>query len=240
MLDELFSDSWSLYQANFYSIAAIVLPLVVPAEIFVTYYEFTFLDEHSSSLASLAPSAIVLPFYALFSATLVFFVYSVVLNQKLAISKAWEMGLKAWMPYLLLNVVVILLCGLGSLLLIVPGIYALIKFSFAGFEMLLRGQSLGSSLNLSWQRTEGYKGKLFVGLVVLVAIRLPITAFVRTFVPGSTDYLLIYTVTNILSALIDAYFVIYVFRVYWLAGEQHNKSFKDAASRQDASDAGAP
>ena len=225
MISELMSDSWSLFKAQFGVIMAIALPVVIPSEIFVTYYEYTFLDEQSSFLETLAPIAVVLPLYTLYTAALIFFISSAVSERKLAIGEAWEMGLKAWMPYLLLNIVVILICGLGLVALVVPGVYLALKFAFAGFEMLLHDHDLKASLALSWKRTDGYKGKMFAGGAIVFAIfYLPYATVSNMIDPAGKDYIVFYTIGNVLFSIVGIYLLIYVFRVYWLAGEQHNKS----------------
>jgi len=77
-------------------------------------------------------------------------------------------------------------------------------------------------MKLSWSRTTGYGGTLLVGGLIFLG-----TAYVAygligiLFDTSSLGYLFVYTVTNILSSLLGALFTVFVFRVYWLAMEQH-------------------
>ena len=235
MITELLSQSWGFFKIHFNEIVAIIFPFVIPVEVFVALYEYFVLTEHSSFLDRLVPYAAPFLVYPVFEIALIFYVASVITDKPISISSALRLGIRFWIPYIVLTILIILVVGLGIVLLIIPGIYFVLKLLFASFELLLKGKKPIESLESSWERTKGYVGKLLGGgLIIFGIFYIPYWILGSLFDSKTTAYLLFYTMGNILASLMGAVFIIFVFRVYWLAGEQHNKSLNTDPSRAGA------
>lgn len=74
--------------------------------------------------------------------------------------------------YLLAAILYSLMVGLGTLLLIVPGIILAIKFQFFGYFIVDKNAGPIESLKQSWEITTGVKWKLFLFGLVIFAINL--------------------------------------------------------------------
>ncbi len=79
----------------------------------------------------------------------------------------------------------------GFILLIIPGIYLLVRFSFAYYALMIEQRSAFDSLSRSWQLTQGHWWKLFWALLVLfLAIFIPALIVLIIFAlidPGGAD-----------------------------------------------------
>ena len=143
--------------------------------------------------------------------------------------------MKFWVPYLAMFVINMAIVLMGLTLLIIPGIYIALRLSFAPFELLLEGLKPIDSLRSSWKLTKGHVGQILGGgIVIYFSFFVPFGVLGTLFDQSSVVYLVYYTIGSIFSSLVGALFTIFVFRIYWLVGEQHNKSLNS-----DAGDAGA-
>jgi len=181
------------------------------------------------------PDLIFLFVSPIYSIAVIFYIASVITDEAISIHAAWRLGIKFWLPYFVLLVHYLVLMGVGLLFLIIPGVYLGIRFSFAFFELLFVGKNPKDALKISWEKTKGHEGTILGGgLILMACFYFPVFILSSLFDPTSMAYWLFYSLVNILESLFGALFTIFMFRIYWQAEVQHNKSLN-----MDASDAGA-
>lgn len=87
--------------------------------------------------------------------------------------------------YFLAQMVVGLMVLVGLLLMIVPGIYWSLKYTFVPYLVIDKKAGVGEALRISGQMTEGIKWKLLVFLMITMLFNL---GGVMLFFCGSADY----------------------------------------------------
>ena len=80
------------------------------------------------------------------------------------------LAIKFIIPFTMLMLLVFLLAGISALAFIIPGIYVLVKYSFAGFNLLLDKTSITGAGKLSWEQTTGYGWTLLSGVMVFILV----------------------------------------------------------------------
>lgn len=232
MLNKLLLDSWRFFANHFRVLAIIVLAIVLPIEIFASGYEYFFLDPEPTTQQLLMlriPSIIAAPIY---SVAVVFYLASIVYNKPLGIAALWQLGLKFWLVYFILSLLIGIMAGFGLVLFILPGIFLLAKFAFAQFDLLLNGTNPIVALKNSWQQTTGYTLTLLGGYIViavmLFAVYLVFASLLQLFNFDATAlqgqksaFLIIYElVLTVTYNLLELLLTIFAFRVYDLARNQ--------------------
>lgn len=216
-------ESWSFFSDHFAIIAWIILPWVVPLEIAATIFEYFVFSRDVSLLVMFLPSLVLLALSLIWSAALIFYIASVASFEPVSVQESWRLGIRHWMPMIMLSVMVYLLMGIGLMLLIIPGIIVGTKLSFAYFELLLNQENPFVSMQLSWRKTRGYFGLIFAaGLIFVVCVWVVYGLLALAFDPNGFPYLFFQTVMNIGSAFLGAFFTVFIFRVYWLAVQENN------------------
>ena len=204
-------DSWALFKNNILGITLIVLPILAPIEIFIAIYEYNFIG---------------FSVYPVYAAGTVFYVASIVSGQRINIKTALKLGLKYWFPYLLLSIIVGLLSSFGFVLLIIPGIIILVRYAFAEFELLLKGQSLLNSMRSSWDDTKQYmwvilRGYIIITLSLYFSYYFSYYSFQSIFEDQtSVLYWSLCILVDVIYAIFTMLYVIFAFRIYSFSQEQ--------------------
>lgn len=232
MLNNLLLDSWRFFANHLRVIVIIVLPIVVPIEVFAAVYEYYFLGDQPTMQQLLMlriPSIIASPIY---SVAVVFYIASVVYNKPLGLGALWQLGVKFWFAYFTLSLLIGILAGFGLLMFILPGIFLLAKFAFAPFDLLLNGSNPIDAIKHSWQQTTGHTATILGGYAVIAVMLLGGYLILATIISAAYgDYATMQeqksaflTVYNLLLSLafsiLEFFFTIFAFRVYDYAKTQ--------------------
>ena len=121
----------------------------------------------------------------------------------------------SWREFLRLLVVQFLYClaiMLGTLALIIPGLYIASKYAFADFEAILNDKPIFSSLSESWKNTEGIVGRLMMIFVFSCGLDIAISSIIEPSEDAST---LLYFVTETLYGLISYSLMIFTYIIYF-------------------------
>lgn len=128
-------------------------------------------------------------------------------------------GLSGFWPYLGLAIVSGLGTSLALILLIIPGIIVMIRWSAANGFLIGSDKAIVDSLSASWEATRGHSWPIFfAGLIVLVALAMFLVVVVGLASIGSQ--LLGEALSAVAEALLGAVFMILAANVYFLVDEE--------------------
>lgn len=209
MVASLLSDSWSFYKKHILAILALVLPVIVPVEI------LTLVLEHSSDGQEyewLIWTISVLA-YPLYGVAIVYYIASIISGDYLPHKSLWLLGIKYWLPFLLLNIISVIAIIIGFILLIVPGIIISIRLAFSQFELLLNRQGPLEAMRLSWINTKDHMAVIFAGFCVITAV-IYLPFFALSYLLHMNSFWGLEGLLNIICTVADIFYVVFAFRVY--------------------------
>jgi hypothetical protein len=160
-------DAWYFYSRNLLSIALLCLPLLA-IEAVVTY-----LLGQSLAKEQVMPYSLMvgLMFSPLYNAALILFLASRTTGQFPPLTQLWAAALRLWPVYALLTGLSAMLLMLGLSLLVLPGVWLMVKISFAEFLLVLRGRSPLDALRESFTLTRGHFWQI---LLCMFAVMIPL------------------------------------------------------------------
>ncbi len=224
MLEKFLMDSWSFFKKHVVALSIIVLPIVVPIDVFIALYEYFLASEEYVFYEQVVPMAISIIAYPIYAVGVVFYLASNVSGEILATNTLWRLGVKFWFPYLVLSILVSLAIALGFVLLIVPGIILVIRYSFSEFDLLLNQSKPLNAMRNSWGATKEYVWVIFGGYVVITPVLyLPYLLVSLLFDESSLSYFVLETVSDIIYSVLSILYTIFAFRVFEFAKLQHNQ-----------------
>lgn len=149
-----------------------------------------------------------------FLVRLIRFFHSVVSGEEYTHS----VSLSAWLGLLSVSILYGLAVVIGSMALIIPGIFFAAKYGFSTFESVLNDKGAIAAMSVSWRKSKGFAGKMMLGssLIVLLTIlvSLPL-AYLQdaSFFIRFTGGILI----ELISSTLMLFTMVFYFRVYTLA-----------------------
>lgn len=125
-------------------------------------------------------------------------------HQSVGILESFRKALPKLGVYLWANLLVGLATVTGLVLLVVPGIYLMISFSFVSYLVLLENQKGIPALKLSRQMVKGYWWKVFIRVLFLIFVMLILFVgqYLVGFVLSFADQMIIDFVDGLLSAIV--------------------------------------
>lgn len=232
MLYKLLLDSWRFFRNHLRVLAFIILPIVLPIEIFAAIYEYHFLGDEPTMQELLMlriPAIIAAPIYSI---AVVFYIASIIDNKPLSLGSLWQLGIRYWLMYFIMSFMIGIMAGFGLLLFILPGLFLLAKVAFAQFELLLHGHSPPEALRRSWQRTTGYTLTIMGGYVLIAALFIFLYMLLNVLITGlypnyavlleqkSAVPIVFSLMVTVIFAVLECLFTIFAFRVYDEARKQ--------------------
>ena len=222
-LQALLLDSFRFFRNHILSILLIIVPVVFPIEMFRDHYAAS-LGGQEANLSSEFPVLLMgLLAYPIYAGGVIFFMASVISGNRLKVRSCWLLGLKYWGPFLLLSLLLGMVTGLGFVLFIVPGVIALVRFSFAEFDLLLKGQSPLDALRRSWDTTRPHFWLILSGyLIIFAAFYVPYFGLIFVLEDLEVELGIFEILLDSLYAVLSVLFTIFRFRVYDLLNERRN------------------
>ncbi len=167
---QLISQSWQVFKKNWqaYYKAFGVMFLVQLISNFVVSYASS---NMSSSLvvAIVQISASVLNM--IMAMGLIQIVLKIVRGQEFELSELFEQTGKFW-RYLGAGLLVALIVGVGLILLVIPGIIWMLKYSFVPYLIIDQDLSVTEALKASAKMTQGFKWQLFFYIFLIFGLNL--------------------------------------------------------------------
>jgi len=215
MLWQCLTDSLTFFKNNLFALCAIILPIVIPVEVFSAVFEHFFITEESSLWVYSLPILLMLFAYPLYGVGVVFYMAATIDGNPITTKTAWAWGLKFWAPYLLLSILVSFAVVMGLMVFIIPGIVLAVRYAYAEFELLFNNKTPIQAIKLSWASTRESFWVLFGGYVVLATFLIAPLFIIGPMLDGEgLMYEVIDTVINIVSSVLEMLFTIYAYRVY--------------------------
>ncbi len=222
-LQGLLLDSFRFFRNHLFSILLIIVPVVFPIELFRARYADSLAGQESNLASDLPMLALGLLAYPIYAGGIIFFMASIISGDRLNVRSCWLLGLKYWGPFLLLSLLLGAITGLGFVLFIVPGVIALARFSFAEFELLLKGRNPADALRTSWDATRPYFWLILGGyLIIFAAVYVPYFGLIFVLEDLKVELGIFEVLLDTLYAVLSAFFTVFRFRVYDLVNERRN------------------
>jgi len=230
MLKKLLVDSWIFFKIHVVALSLIILPIVVPIAIFTAIYQYSFASEESLLPEQIIPMAVSFIAYPIYMIGVVFYIASVVSGEYLGTKTLWKLGVKFYLPYIFLFVLLIFTQIFGYILLIIPGIIFTVRFTFSEFHLLLNKCKPVVAMRNSWETTKEYMWVILGGYAVIaIVLYVPYYLIVSIFDESSIFSLILVTTLSIVFSVLNILYTIFAFRVFELTNMQHNQSLnKDA------------
>lgn len=216
-MQNLLLDSWNFFRNHYMAIGLIVLPLFVPVVVFDVVYNHYFITDDSDLFVQLVPGFFALLAYPVYTGGTILYIASAVEGKTMDIQSCWSEALKFWLPFTFMSLLLGLALTAGFLLLIIPGIILVGRYSFAEFELLLNKKSPLDAMSSSMAATKKYVWNLLAGYLVLAVI-IDGSHYLLGALGGGSPVLdsvltIVYAVPGVMST-------IFAFRVYDLAREE--------------------
>ncbi|MDH4608231.1 YciC family protein [Pseudomonas sp. BN102] len=149
---ELLRDSWYFFSRNVGEIVLLCLPAIF-IEAISQQGLIAWLGPDKSQGASIVLSML---FYPVYIGALIIFVDSRSHRIRLKPRQVMEMALFRWPSFAVLAAISTLLIMVGVWMLILPGVYVMIKLAFAEYLLVLEGKSPLDAIKESFELTKGH------------------------------------------------------------------------------------
>jgi len=222
-MQNLLLDSWNFFRNHYVAIGLIVLPLFVPVAIIEALYSHYVITDDSDFLVQLVPAFFALLAYPVYTGGTIFYIASTVKGEAMDIPTCWIEALKLWMPFTFMSILLGLALTAGFLLLIIPGIILIGRYSFASFELFLNKKTPLHALGSSIAATKEYVWTILGGYLVIGLI-LDGSHFLLGALGGNSP--LLNSLLAIVYAVPGSMYTIFAFRVYDLAREKEDKGIE--------------
>lgn len=158
------ADSWHFFKSNLINLIRLIVPLLLSAGIaFVLITNYAQDIKHIAYLAMI-PYVLVFPIY---QCVLILYISSTLKNEILPVKQYYQLALQLWIPLLGLYILSAIAFATGFLLLIIPAIIVIVRFSFAEFYCVLYKKHPIEAFKLSWHSTKEYQGIIFTGFIIV-------------------------------------------------------------------------
>ena len=224
MLKRFLMDSWSFFVNHAMALSMIILPIVVPIDVFTTLYQYFLASEEFVFSEQVILMAIGFIAYPLYAVGVVFYIASNISGEALATKALWKLGAKFWLPFLVMSILIGFSLMFGLVLLIVPGIILLIRYAFSEFDLLLNKSKPLDAMKNSWDATKEHMWIIFGGYAVITLfLYVPYYFANLIFDESGISYLVLETVLNIVYSVLGVLYTIFAFRVYEFAKLQQGE-----------------
>ena len=160
-------DSWYFFSHNLAAIARLCLPLIVLEGLLLQQVSSLVPAESATYWRLLAG----LLFYPLYSAALILFLAARSQGQQPRRRDLLAAGLRLWPRFALLAGLNTLAILLGASLLVLPGLWLMVKLAFAEYLLVLRGLSPLKALQESFEMSTGYFWPM-LGCILIIMLPL--------------------------------------------------------------------
>lgn len=217
---EILKESLFFFKSNVRSICAIVLPLIIPLEIFYGICDALY-QGNNDSILWLA-SGVGLLLTPVYQGALILFLASVLTDEYLPVKTCYQRALKFWLPLMAVYILSSLATAAAFMLLIIPGLIVLGRLAFAEFYCLFHHQSGYEALLASWKSRRNEQWQLVAGLLLIpVAITVPLL-LLESFLDllGLAGPVFTF-VSGVVSSVLFTLSTIFAFRMYTLEPDRY-------------------
>ena len=235
MVKSALMDSWNLFTNNILGISLIVLPIIIPIEILTSIYTYNLPEAETVTAEEFYPLSISLLFYPIYSVAVVVYISSVVNNNTYTLGQLYKSGLRFYISFAIMSILIGLIFFGGLLLLILPGIYFLIRYTLSEFYLVLEEAKPLDAMRKSWEISNNYIITLFLGYIVIALCLTSPALALNYFLEEGTDiYHLVNTGENIVFSVLNTFYTIYAYRIYEHSKENITSSSSGTTKTQVA------
>ena len=225
MLKESLQDTWNFFRLHFIALSLIILPIVIPVDILIAFYQHLVQGSENNSVYIL-PVALKLAVEPFYSVGVIFYIAYIIKGERIDTKTAWLLGMQYWVPYFILTVLVSVVAMAGLMMLIIPGLVFLVRFSFAEFDLLLKNTKPVDAMKTSWILTRNYMTELFAGFALITLVLFGPYFLMLSFFDGpSMGFWIFDLATTIIYSVLQVLYTIFAFRIYDGAGEEKNNVY---------------
>ncbi|MDF3933139.1 YciC family protein [Pseudomonas citronellolis] len=206
-------DTWYFFSRH----VGTLLPLCLPWIVLET------LTQQQLSMAAnsqqFAPwgMAAGLVFYPIYSASLLLYLIDFGEGRQRGIGELWRAALRLWPAFALLSALSSLLIVIGLSLMVIPGIYVMIKLAFAEVLLVKRGLRPIDAMRESFRLTGGHFFLLLSTLLVILAPTWALQGWIEDLRDGSLGYSL---ALSAISGFFQLLLTVVAYRIYILGPER--------------------
>ena len=206
-------DTWYFFSRH----VGTLLPLCLPWIVLET------LTQQQLSMAAnsqqFAPwgMAAGLVFYPIYTASLLLYLIDFGEGRQRGIGELWRAALRLWPAFALLSALSSLLIVIGLSLMVIPGIYVMIKLAFAEVLLVKRGLRPIDAMRESFRLTGGHFFLLLSTLLVILAPTWALQGWIEDLRDGSLGYSL---ALSAISGFFQLLLTVVAYRIYILGPER--------------------
>jgi hypothetical protein len=214
MLLTFIQDTFKFYKQNLWFLVSIMLPIIVPLEIFNAVIQVYWQADPENTQFLIITSTVALITYPIYQAALVIGISNALDGRYIPATKLWKDGVKFWIPLLVINLVYYVGVFLGLMILILPGIYIAVRWTLAEQSVILDGDNPLEAFRSSFNDTSDQfwvllQGMFTIGLGVLV-VGLSFSSVVGN-LTGNSPVIMI--IPAVIQSMFYPLFVIFLLRV---------------------------
>lgn len=219
---EALKESLFFFKTNFRGICVVVLPVIIPLEIFYGICDALY-EEGNNNFILWLSSGTGLLLKPVYQGALILYLASVLTNEYLPVKTCYQQALKFWLPLMVIYTLSFLAMATGFLLLIIPGLIVMGRLAFAEFYCLLCNKGSYEALWSSWRNSQREQWQLIAGLTLIPVVIIISLLLLESFLnllglvgPVSTF------VSGIISSVGLTLSTIFTFRMYTLDSNRYS------------------
>lgn len=220
---EYLRQTWFFFRSNLSMILRIQLPflLIISA---ISYYAVDALNpdniesQRKFLIVLVLTNFTLIPVY--WGATISYF-DSIVKGTPYSLGQALGQSLSRWRHLFLVYLLTSIAASFGFMLFIIPGIYLLIRFSFADYFCITENMGPIESLKASWETTDKYFWQLLTGLaLIFVMISAGEILINRLLLSDDSENMPLSMVIDLTFGIFHSLLTLYGFRIYCVMKEE--------------------
>lgn len=210
-------ESALLFYENLGLYLAIILPVALPANLLVRFIKFLFATDGTFLLNSIVNLAIIGISYAVYMSALIYTLARNMSGYHVEYTEAIGVGLRYFGRLFIARLIAGLIITFGFVLLIVPGIWLLIRYSLLDFTVVLEGASASEARKRSALLTEGFWWQIFWVILIFGVLNFVFTSLLTSPLKifGGDESLLGDVIIGCADDVLYSIFMIALFLIYW-------------------------
>ncbi|WP_435607339.1 YciC family protein [Pseudomonas knackmussii] len=206
-------DTWFFFSRHLGTLLPLCLPWIVLESL--TQQQLS-LAAQSQQFAPWGMAA-GLVFYPIYTASLLLYLIDFGEERRRGVSELWRAALRLWPAFALLSALSSLLIVIGFSLMILPGIYVMIKLAFAEVLLVKRGLRPLDAMRESFRLTNGHFFLLLTTVLVILAPTWALQGYIEQLNSEAAGYGL---ALNALSGFFQLLLTVLTYRIYMLGPER--------------------
>lgn len=214
-MSEWLRDSFSFCRTYWWAIISLVVPVAMVREWVMIQTDWYTIGADMQGLPDMVGWTIIamLLLESFLQISLILLVQGILSKTNSSFGQRSSRAIVIMLPFILMELMMGFAVAAGMLLLIIPGIWVLVRLSLAPYYLVLQGVGALASLKQSWKVSRGYGWDLFFGLVVTSIVSIIPSMFMIEGVESSASALS-NSVLSIVGSCLAAWSVVFFYRAF--------------------------